>query len=135
MPTCDACATYFTFGAYKAGDYKFCTEQCFKRGAVLQILDGVRPDQVTEYVNRQRMCDCPTCGGGGPVDVRQSYRVYSLLVYTSWRTDNKIECQRCGRKRQLRDLMFFGCCGLVGSTLGFSNHPGTDNSQSKSNDH
>jgi hypothetical protein len=46
------------------------------------------------------------CGRAGPVDVQSSFRVYSLLLYTSWKTVAKVECRSCARKRQLKDFGF-----------------------------
>jgi hypothetical protein len=70
------------------------------------------------YITNAREMPCPTCGNAGPVDVRPSFRVYSLLFYTSWKTVNKIECRSCARKRQWGDLSYSLVAGWWGVPWG-----------------
>lgn len=115
MASCDYCGEHYNFGALKAGSYFFCTGQCYERGKVLEILDQVQPGQIAQYIDQESRGRCGTCALNAVLDVRSSHRVYSLLVYTSWRSINKLECRDCSRKRQIRDLLFsvlFGWWGV-----------------------
>jgi hypothetical protein len=58
---------------------------------------------------------CPQCKGPGPVDVHQSYRVYSLVFMTRWENLHKIACRRCGVKTQLGNMVI----SLVAGWWGF----------------
>ena len=42
--------------------------------------------------------NCPQCDGPGPVDVHTSYRVYSVVMMTSWSSRPLVACARCGTK-------------------------------------
>lgn len=119
MPICDYCGEHFTFGALKVGSYKFCSGNCRDKGRILEILDSVPPRQVTDYIISVRNDNCPSCGGNGPIDIRPSYRVYSVGLYTSWKTVNKIECRACARKRQLSDFGYCLAAGWWGLPWGF----------------
>ena len=119
MPTCDYCGEHYTFSPIKAGSYLFCSGHCRDNGRVLEVLDTVPPAQLMEYVTNAQNAPCPTCGNAGPVDIRSSFRVYSLLLYTSWKTVNKVECRACSRKRQLQDLGFSLIAGWWGVPFGF----------------
>jgi hypothetical protein len=48
---------------------------------------------------------CPVCKGSGPVDVHTSYRVYSVLVMTSWRNQPRVSCRSCGVKAKVTDTL------------------------------
>jgi len=57
---------------------------------------------------------CPSCGGSGPVDVHASHRIYSLILFSSWRSVPRISCRACGFRRQLHGL----CISLVAGWWG-----------------
>ena len=118
MPACDYCGEHYTFGPMKAGSYLFCSGICRDNGRVLEVLDNVPPSDVMEYVANAQHAPCATCGNAGPVDVRSSFRVHSLLVYTSWKTVNRIECRSCARKRQWGDLSYSLVAGWWGVPWG-----------------
>ena len=118
MPACDYCGEHYTLGPMKTGSYLFCSSICRDNGRVLEVLDNVPPAQVMEYVSNAQNAPCPTCGRAGPVDVQSSFRVYSLLLYTSWKTVAKVECRSCARKRQLKDLGFSLMTGWWGVPWG-----------------
>src|SRR5262249_4991286 len=54
---------------------------------------------------------CPKCSGPGPVDVHVSYRVWSVLIVTTWSNKPQISCRRCGVRSQLASA---GVSAVVG---------------------
>lgn len=111
MATCDCCGKYYTFGGLKAGRYAFCNGTCHSRGSVLVALDEAPPGSLTDFIVAAHRSDCPSCGRPGPIDVRPSHWVWSLMVLTRWGTDHNIECAPCGRVRQAKAI---GLSLLVG---------------------
>jgi hypothetical protein len=118
MATCDCCGKYYTFGALKAGRYAFCNGTCHSRGSVLVVLDRVPPRHVADYIDGAHRSDCPSCGRAGPIDLRRSHWVWSLMVLTRWGTDQRIECVRCGRLRQAKAMGFSLLAGWWGVPFG-----------------
>ena len=119
MAICDNCSKKFNlFGVYENG-YSFCSANCRDRArALLTSLDGVPPAELTSYIERSRAGPCAKCGGPGPLDLHQSYRVYSMLVITSWSTHNHFVCRACARNEQLKSLGFSTLLGWWGIPFG-----------------
>lgn len=119
MAICDNCSKKFNlFGVHENG-YSFCSANCRDRArAVLKSLDAVAPAEIESYIERARAGPCATCGGPGPVDLRRSYRVYSMILLTSWSTQNHFVCRACARKEQLKSLGFSTLLGWWGFPFG-----------------
>jgi hypothetical protein len=115
---CDYCGTYFSGGSIKRGNYRFCNGVCADKGAVLTALDSCSVEEIDEYISSFHSGPCPRCGARANVDVHQSHRVYSVLVYTRWQTNKHFCCQKCGRNQQLKDLGFSMLCGWWGFPFG-----------------
>jgi hypothetical protein len=111
---CDCCGTYFYGGSIERGKYRFCNGVCAEKGAVLAVLDCFSPEEIDRHIASAHAGPCPLCGAHANVDVHQSHRVYSIIVYISWRTKMHFCCQKCGRKEQLKDLGFCMACGWWG---------------------
>jgi hypothetical protein len=107
MAVCDYCGTTYRGGAAVHGKLRFCTHQCRDRGKVLEVLDHVAPSIVDEEIERVRSQPCPECGGLTGVDIHKSHRIWSAMVYTTWKTESHFCCQSCGRKHQLKSLAFW----------------------------
>jgi hypothetical protein len=114
MSICDYCGKVFIFGTLRVGNYRFCSPNCCESGAVLKLLDLIPPADVAAFVSSFHNSNCPTCGQAGPIDAHPSYRVHSVVVYTSWQTITKIECQKCARLRQMEDLRYCLAAGWWG---------------------
>lgn len=52
-------------------------------------------------------------------DVHKSYRVWSALLLTSWKTSPRVSCRSCGVKAQLGDTVFSLVLGWWGFPWGF----------------
>jgi hypothetical protein len=120
MAVCDYCNKKFSlFGMYEDG-YSFCSATCRDRTRLLlKGLDRLPPQEIESYIERSRAGPCPACGGSGPIDLHQSYRVYSVIVLTSWSTRNHFVCRACARKEQLKSLGFSALFGWWGFPFGF----------------
>ena len=119
MPTCSYCEAHYWFGGVKNNGRHFCNEECQYNGALLGIADQLPPDMVNDYIASMRQTDCPKCGGPGPIEVHTSYRVYSVLVMTSWSNRPRICCKKCATKAQIGDLAFSSVLGWWGFPWGF----------------
>jgi hypothetical protein len=111
MAVCDYCGTTYRGGAAVHGKLRFCTHQCRDRGKVLEVLDHVAPSVVDQEIERVRLQPCPECGALTGVDIHKSHRIWSAMIYTTWRSTSHFCCQSCGRKHQLKSLAFSGLLG------------------------
>ena len=107
MAVCDYCGVTYRGGAIKVGPYRFCTGPCRDRGgALLKLLDNISETTIHSYVARVHEGPCASCGQRRSIDVYQSYRIWSALVYSRWETRSHVLCRSCARSRQISDLMF-----------------------------
>ena len=115
MATCSYCRTTILFGGQQVGSYRFCNQKCASKGAYLQIASRIPAEVVQQHVWAVHHGLCPICKGSGPVDVHTSYRIYSVLIMTSWRNQPRISCRSCGVKAKLGDM----AVSLVAGWWGF----------------
>jgi hypothetical protein len=117
MAQCSACNTTILFGGVRAGADRYCNANCHARGALLRSstlpAEAVRAEVDAVFHGR-----CPKCGGAGPVDVHQSFRVVSMVIMTQWKTTPLICCRGCGRKAQAGDLVLSLVAGWWGLPWG-----------------
>jgi hypothetical protein len=119
MAKCGYCGTTILFGGARDGDVRYCNADCQQRGAVAAVAQHVPDQLVSEQVWKVHQGVCPKCGGRGPVDVHTSYRVWSALVLTSWRSMPHVSCASCGTKARLMDAGFSLLLGWWGFPWGF----------------
>jgi len=115
MANCAACGTTIVFGGKHHGDLRFCNDKCLTAGAVLAAAASVPEAAVAPRVWEIRNGRCPSCSGPGPVDIHLSYRVWSGLVLTSYRTRQHLCCSRCATRARIKDALFslaFGWWGI-----------------------
>jgi hypothetical protein len=119
MAVCDYCNKKFgLFGVHENG-CSFCSANCRDRARqLLKSLDHLAPQQIQSHIDHARAGPCTGCGGPGPVDLHHSYRVYSVVVLTSWSTRNHFVCRSCARKEQLKSLGFSALVGWWGIPFG-----------------
>jgi hypothetical protein len=118
MRTCSYCNQTFWFGGVQSGTRRFCNAQCQQRGALLDVADQLPADFVKEYIQTTQNSNCPECQGPGPIEVHTSYRVWSVLVLTSWNNRPRICCKKCATKAQLGDIGFSVLLGWWGFPWG-----------------
>jgi hypothetical protein len=116
MTSCDYCGTTIVFGGVKEQGLNFCCKGCYHKGySLVDIRKKIPQEYLLEQTKKIHHGQCPKCQGSGPVDVYISYRIYSLLLFTSWKSIPNVCCRSCGVKSQLRGLffsLFFGWWGF-----------------------
>ena len=118
MAVCSYCGTSFLWGGSREGSRRFCNDRCRQAGVLLSIADQVPAEVVREHVAAVHRGPCPSCKGPGPIDVYNSYRVWSALLLTSWQTRPHVCCRGCATKRQLGDAAFSFFLGWWGVPWG-----------------
>lgn len=111
MAKCSYCGSTIIFGGKREGELTFCNEKCLEKGIVVRLAQSLPENLVQEQVTAIHQGNCPKCQGRGPVDVHVSYRVWSVLIATSWQSRPQISCRSCGVKSKLGDAAF---CLLLG---------------------
>jgi len=119
MAKCAYCGSMIIFGGVRDADLRFCNAKCHQKGYALMVSKEIPEDVVNKHVGEIHRGLCPKCQGSGPIDVHTSYRVYSLLVYTSWSSRPQICCRSCGMKSQIGDAIFSLLFGWWGFPWGF----------------
>lgn len=118
MSTCEYCGKTIVFGGVRDNDAHFCNQECRKK-AVAQILSREIPENVVDQqVTEIHQGLCPICNGSGPIDIHLSYRVYSVIFFTSWKTKQNICCRECAKKSQIGDAVYSFLLGWWGFPLG-----------------
>jgi hypothetical protein len=118
MAKCGYCGTTIIFGGVKENGLRFCNSECHQKGHVLILAGRIPKDLVEDQAGKIHRGLCPRCQGNGPVDVHTSYRVYSVLVYTSRRSIQNVCCRSCGIKSQIRETLFSLVVGWWGFPWG-----------------
>jgi len=111
MAKCNYCGTIILFGGPRDGDLRYCSARCLQSGQLLAVSSQIPQSQIDQNIWKLHQGQCPKCGGSGPVDVYNSYRVWSALVVTQWTSRYQVSCRSCGLKAQLADA---GYCMLLG---------------------
>ena len=119
MAKCDYCGSTILFGGMRDGELRYCNEKCAAQGAVIASSRGIPDEAVRAEVARVHRGPCPKCSGAGPVDVHTSYRVWSAIYLTQWRSRPQLLCRRCGNKARLGDMVFSLLLGWWGFPWGF----------------
>ena len=119
MAKCDYCGTTILFGGVRDDDLRFCDEKCHQNGFALVLSRKISQDFVNEQAKVVHQGLCPKCKGNGPIDVHTSYRIYSLLLFTSWSSIPNICCRSCGIKSQISNCIFSFLFGWWGFPWGF----------------
>src|SRR5205085_235600 len=119
MANCDYCGAFYRGGAIRDGDYRFCTGPCHQRGQSLTaILADVPEAEVSARIADVHTGPCPRCAKRRNVDIYDSFRTWSALVYTKWETRSHLCCRICARKHQISDLIFCLYAGWWSSPFG-----------------
>jgi hypothetical protein len=118
MPKCDHCSTTILFGGEKRNGYRFCNNDCLQKGAQQFLVEPLPDELVTKLIDSIHHGSCPKCGGAGPIDVHTSHQVWSIVVFTSWKSKPQLCCRTCGIKAKLGDSVFSAVAGWWGFPWG-----------------
>jgi hypothetical protein len=102
MAKCAYCSSTLLFGGKKEGEFRFCNEECRRKGRVLLLAHEIPDDVVKQHTYEIHGGACPRCKQRrGPVDVHTSHKVWSMILMTSWSSVPQISCRSCGVKSML----------------------------------
>ena len=118
MGSCASCGQTILFGGKREGERRFCNDKCVAAGSVLRAADAIPESVISAQVWEVHNGRCPVCSGPGPVDVHESYRVWSGLIVTSYKTRLTVGCRRCGNRARLKDAGFSFVAGWWGFPWG-----------------
>jgi hypothetical protein len=120
MAVCDYCNKSFSLFGVSENGYTYCSAKCKDQAqALLKSLDRFNPQEIDAYIERVHSGPCKQCGQSGPVDFYQSYRVFSVIIFTRWTTHNHFVCRACARNEQLKSLAYSALLGWWGFPFGF----------------
>jgi DNA-directed RNA polymerase subunit RPC12/RpoP len=118
MAKCGYCRSVIIAGGVRDGEQRFCNDRCCQSGMLVAVSNQLDPSDVRSAVTKVHQGACPRCGGSGPVDVTTSYKIWSAVLLTSWSSSPEISCRSCGRKRQIKALLFSAVAGWWGIPWG-----------------
>ncbi|MBI5116358.1 hypothetical protein HZA56_07770 [Candidatus Poribacteria bacterium] len=119
MADCGYCGKGIRFGGIHDWDKKYCSEACCSKGKLVRSTYNILPHKlIKEEALKIYNGICPICSGKGPIDVYTSYRIYSIILYTSSKTIEHISCVDCGIKNQKKDAIYSFALGWWGFPWG-----------------
>lgn len=118
MAKCGYCRSAILFGGVSVGNTRYCNQECAESAWFVEAADRIEPGMVQREVARIHQGSCPSCNGPGPVDVSTAFKVWSVLVLTSWSNSPQLSCRACGRKRQAFGVVFSVVAGWWGFPWG-----------------
>ncbi|HEV2269191.1 MAG TPA: hypothetical protein VGR92_07020 [Steroidobacteraceae bacterium] len=111
MASCGFCGSTILFGGLRAGNQRFCDRKCAQKAAVAEAVRRLPGDAIEQAIAQIRRSNCPKCGGLGPLDARQYYKVWSALFMTRWSSATQVSCNSCATRRSLGAIAY---CLLLG---------------------
>ncbi len=118
MPRCSYCGTTILFGGVKDRGHRFCNDVCHQTNYTQTALQEIPIDVVEEQTLAVHQGDCPKCGGPGPVDVHESYEIWSAFIMTSFKSVPHVCCRKCGIKAKFISSTKSGLFGWWGFPFG-----------------
>lgn len=115
---CPTCGVSVLFGGVKDGDKKYCSKNCYEADEINRLSKQIPEEAVVTLIDKIRNAPCPKCDGPGPIDVHRSYSIYSIILFTSYETNEHIVCLKCAKKKQLVNLLSSSLFGWWGVPFG-----------------
>lgn len=118
MRRCHACNFWIPLGGIADGEYRYCCDICVQDGPVFPLSRQLPEADVRLKALKIHSGRCVHCQGPGPVELRTSYRIWSVVVLTHWSSRYQISCRGCGFKAQLRGIVYSALLGWWGLPFG-----------------
>ncbi|MDX2038715.1 MAG: hypothetical protein SFX72_18865 [Isosphaeraceae bacterium] len=118
MGKCDHCGEGILFGGVRTEGRRYCGAECASFDVVIRTAEALPDAEVEEWVREYRGGGCANCGRLEPIDIHESYRVHSLIVYTTWATKRVICCRSCARSELVKSAFFCFLFGWWGFPFG-----------------
>jgi hypothetical protein len=119
MASCDSCGAVILFGGHRQGNWRFCNEECARLASAQIDADRIPREAVEQHAQAIQRGDCPQCGGPGPVDVYSFHRIWSALAFSRFTSHQMLGCWSCGRKAQVKAILFSTILGWWSVPYGF----------------
>ena len=120
MARCRNCKGIVLFGGESDGEHRYCSKKCLDQDVLRETSDLIPQDLLDERVHAVHQGRCPKCKNDGPVDVHQSYTLWTILYVTHTTTHQHLCCRGCARGTQFWAIirsMLFGIWGPFGILL------------------
>lgn len=98
-------------GGKKDGDLRFCNKKCLEKKILSQFANRLPVELLEQHIHAIHKGKCPKCKRNGPVDLHVSYRIWSIIYFTSWKKRQQVCCRFCGIKSRIGDIFY---CTLFG---------------------
>jgi len=123
MLSCACCGSTVLL-AKKAGEHRYCNEQCAAIGPIHQVARTIPEEHTRLEAMKIHRSTCPTCKqGNGPVDLHYAHTIVSFLLATQWRSKAMLCCKRCAAKTQAIALLQSAVAGWWGFPWGILGTP------------
>ena len=93
MASCATCGSTIVFSGVRDGELRFCNDECQAQAYLFEIAARIPEEEIRRQVETIHAGPYPRCGGQGPVDVHESFQVYSVLLMTCWKTNQLVACK------------------------------------------
>jgi hypothetical protein len=119
MAKCAHCKRIVLFGGKTDGELRYCNQKCLDQDVLRETSELIPQDVLDQRVQAVHRGRCPKCRNEGPVDVHQSYSLWTILYVTHTSTQVHLCCRNCARRAQswatIRSLLLgiWGPFGLV----------------------
>lgn len=118
MATCPTCGSTVAFGGVKEGNRRYCNKKCYAEDEIGRVAENIPDEHIYQLARSINKGACPNCNAPGPVDIHKSYSVYSVIIYTSWKTHEHVVCKKCALKQQATNLLGSMVLGWWGVPFG-----------------
>ena len=99
-------------------DLRFCNDKCHEKGFLVRVANQVPTELLVETAAEVHRGPCPVCGDAAVVDVHKVHKIWSILILTSWNSEQIVCCRSCGVKKQLGALAGASLVGWWGFPWG-----------------
>ena len=120
MARCRNCKGFVLFGGETDGEHVYCRKKCLEQDVLRETSEMIPQDLLDERVHAVHQGSCPKCKSEGPVDVHQSYSLWTILYVTRLNTQLHLCCRGCARRTQFGAVIksvLFGIWGPFGILL------------------
>lgn len=99
MTSCATCNTAIIFGGKKEAGLVFCKVACQEDNGFLRFARQIPDEIVAEHAQSIHAGACPVCDQqDDAIDVHYINKVWSLIFFTKWSSEDQISCRSCAVK-------------------------------------
>ena len=117
-PYCARCGALVGSVEKWDGPLRFCSTECLTAGPAGHLDIRIGWAEARQAAAQMHAGGCAECGRPGPVDVCESYRIWSVVLWTTWNKRATVCCFPCARRRWTRDAVFCLLLGWWGIPVG-----------------